>query len=172
MKRWTLPLAAALTLTGCGAATAGKPPAEPAAAPATSPATASPMSRQAAAKYYLGIVKRWNATWDKCTVIDTWSESTPPMERRALAACRELPGVLSQLIKNAEHPPAPWPAEVRGPMLDLVDSQRASYYSCIKQLRRVSTIDAYLRAGQSCPDRSGDHTGEIVRAHLGVAPQD
>ncbi|HZB28949.1 MAG TPA: hypothetical protein VE465_02165 [Streptosporangiaceae bacterium] len=159
----------AVTLTaGCGAATSTAPAdtARPAAA-APSASTAAPMSRQAAAKYYLAVVKPWNSLWDDCIVVERWGEYTPAMERRALAACRKLPGVLTKMIHELEHPPAPWPAEARAAMQDLIDSDRALNY-CIKQLRDVTTVGGYFQASQSCPNQSGDRSADIVRAHLGL----
>ena len=111
------------------------------------------MTREQAAKYYLAAVKTWNATWDRCTVIDTWSESTPDMERRALATCRKLPALFAKEISSWEHPPAPWPAEVHGPMQDLIASSRGLDY-CIRKLKRVTTIDGYYQAMQTCPTRA------------------
>jgi hypothetical protein len=159
--------AVGMLATGCGGAKAAQPQQAPAVTTTASTATKTPMTRAEAAKYYLRTVKTWNTNWGKCTVIDTWSESTPDMERRALAACHTLPGILTKEIDCFEHPPAPWPAEVRGPMQDLLDSSRATFY-CIKPLRHVTTIDGYFRAGQSCPDQSNDHSADIVRAHLGL----
>lgn len=162
----TTALAATLA-AGCSATTSTAPTdtAQPAAAKPSS--STAPMTRQTAAKYYLATVKPWNDVWPKCTAAGEWSEYTDAQEAKAMAACRKMPGLLAKEISAWEHPPAPWPTEARGPMQDLIDSSRALSY-CVKKLRDVRRVGDYFDAAQSCPDQGGDHTADIVRAHLGL----
>jgi hypothetical protein len=164
-------LAGVLAFAGCGTSNGSSPASPPAAAPAEaatpSAAGKTPMTRKTAAAYYLAAAKPYNAVYKPCVVIEEKAEMYDPEMQRALAACRKLPGAITAFIGKMEHPPAPWPAEVRGPIGDLVDSNRAFYY-CAKQLRNARTVDDYFKAGEACPDQSDDHSAEIVRAHLGL----
>jgi hypothetical protein len=161
---------AAAILAGCGAATRSEPPADSVtpAASAAQPRGKTPMSRAEAGKYYLASVKQYNVILQQCSVIDEKGELYEPEVQRALAACRKLPGAIQATTHALQHPPAPWPAEARESIQDLVDSNQAFYY-CTKQLRHAKTVDDYWR-GPACPDNSDDRSADIVRAHLGLPP--
>jgi hypothetical protein len=166
-------LAAVLAFAGCGtdsgASSSASPPAAGApteAASTPSAAAKTPMSRRAGAAYYLAAVKSYNAVYGPCAVIEQNTDLTDAELRRALAACRRLPGAVTALVHRLQHPPTPWPAEARGPIGDMVEYLQVFRY-CVKDLRTARTVDGFWAvAAKSCPDDLG--VSNLVRAHLGL----
>lgn len=161
-------LAAALLAGGCSAATATSPGQSPAAkTTAASPkASKTAMTRKQGAAYYVASVKAYNTVYTPCVVIEQDTTLSDRQTQRALSACRKLPGAVTSLIRRLEHPPAPWPAEVRDPIRDMIEYLGAFRY-CVKDLRHARAINDYWQvAGKSCPDDLA--VSNLVRAHLGL----